>query len=298
MDDERFIIRNNSINGTDGTYHFELRANKGLWELLSVLYGAIQLCIGTLMARRQAALLDLIVDKCLDVSESRLIFCNRKSGIAGKLDKDARPIPQIAVKLVKMLQRLQDQLIKHRIICKHTYLFSYPNRTGMALVGKGSSVNYNCIDIFCDYFENQINDSGRRYYIRQHQLRRFFAMLFFWGSSYGGLDTLRWFLCHTDVEDVYHYITESTPGSVLRSVKANFAVESVIAQFEEAQQLSDLLELRFGTRIFSVLDSHELDEYVEELIEEGIVEIEPEFFDTPAGQSYRVLIKVVPKGVL
>lgn len=39
-------------------------------------------------------------------------------------------------------------------------------------------------------------------------------MCFFWGSGFGSLDTLRWFLGHTNVEYVYHYITESTSGDI------------------------------------------------------------------------------------
>jgi hypothetical protein len=42
------------------------------------------------------------------------------------------------------------------------------------------------------------------------------------------------------------------------------------------------------------LDSDELDEYVEELMIEGRVEIEPEFLETVEGNSYRILIKVTP----
>jgi hypothetical protein len=76
---------------------------------------------------------------------------------------------------------------------------------------------------FSDYFEVQQDSAGRRYYIRTHQMRRFFAMTFFWAGGFGGLDTLRWFLGHTNVEHVYHYITETVPGEVLRRVGAEYA---------------------------------------------------------------------------
>lgn len=141
-----------------------------------------------------------------------------------------------------------------------------------------------------------MNRNGQRYYIRQHQLRRFSAMLFFWGSSFGGMETLRWFLGHTDAEHLYHYITESTTGEVLRSVKAHYAVERTKSNADEAEALADLLEQRFGTRNFSVLEDEELEEYIEDLMDDGQIEIEPEFFETPEGKSYRVLIKTTPKG--
>ncbi len=125
-------------------------------------------------------------------------------------------------------------------------------------------------------------------------MRRFFAMLFFWGSAFGGMDTLRWFLGHTDISHLYHYITESIPGDVLRSVKANFAGHILKQQPEKAHELAAIIQHHFGTDNFSVLDSDELDEYVEELMIEGRVEIEPEFLETVEGNSYRILIKVTP----
>lgn len=151
------------------------------------------------------------------------------------------------------------------------------------------------MDRFCDYFETPLNKNGERYYVRQHQLRRFFAMLFFWGRSFGGIDTLCWFFGHTDAEHIYHYITEATPGSVLIAVKAQFTTERVQAHDSETQALADLLEEHFGTRQFSVLDTEELEEYIEDLLVEGIVEIEPQFFKTTDGTSYKILIHVREK---
>jgi hypothetical protein len=111
------------------------------------------------------------------------------------------------------------------------------------------------------------------------------------------MDTLRWFLGHTDIKHLYHYITESTTGDVLRSVKADYASQVLKQQPTEAPDLAELVEKHFGTSKFSVLDSAELDEYVEELMIEGRVEIEPEFFEASEGNSYRILIKVTPVGV-
>jgi len=41
-----------------------------------------------------------------------------------------------------------------------------------------------------------------------------------------------------------------------------------------------------------VLDAEELSLYVEELVLEGKISIEPEFFDGPDGRSFRILILV------
>ncbi|MFI5305273.1 MAG: hypothetical protein ACHQYP_10840 [Nitrospiria bacterium] len=285
-----------NIRFSEGNYFKQLRANEGLRELLRVFYGAVQVCVGTLMARRQGELMDLLAGRCLDTTESHLIFFNRKSGQLGLLEKEARPIPKVAVRLIKQLEQLQEGMIELKLITKPGRLFAYPSRSGRDLVQPFQPLANASIDLFCDYVETPLNQHGQRYYIRLHQLRRFFAMLFFWGSSFGGMETLRWFLVHTDVEHLYHYITESTNGWILRSVKAHYALEQTKSNAIEAEALADLLEKHFGTRNFSVLEDQELEEYIEELLDEGQVEIEPEFIETPEGKRYRILITTTPKG--
>jgi hypothetical protein len=272
-----------------------LRNNEGLYDLIRVLYGAIQISLGALMARRQGELIDLISGEVLDVEKSNLVFFNRKSGFGDMRSKEARPIPPVLVNLVEMLEQFHRRLVTIGVSTKKAQLFSYPDlNSGNPIMLNSPQYNAS-IDIFCDYFEMPLNENGERYYIRQHQLRRFFAMMFFWGGSFGGMDALRWFLGHTDIEHLYHYITESTPGYILQAAKANFGSELIRTHPDEAPKLADILERHFGTRDFSVLDSDELDEYIEELIIEGCVEIEPIFFEVPDGKAYRIAVKVLER---
>lgn len=269
-----------------------LRDSEGLWELLRVLYGSAQVCTGLLAARRQEELTNLVAGKSLDIIKAYLIFRNGKSGIGEMREKEARPIPPVVVRLVSLIERLQDGLIEIGDLDKKAQLFAFPRYAGTGLVLLSPERYNESLDYFCDYFETPLNLSGERYYLRQHQLRRFFAMLFFWGRAFGGMDTLRWFLGHTDIRHLYNYITESVPGAMLQSIKATYAVEQLAAHEKGTEMLADVLERHFGTRRFSVLDSQELNEYIEDLLAEGVVEIEPEFFDGPNGESYRILIVV------
>jgi hypothetical protein len=275
-------------------YFSRFRKNEGLLELLRVLIGSIQIVLGTLMARRQGELSDLKAGECLDRTGRYLIFYNRKSGTEGVREQEARPIPPIAARMIKCLETMQHKVLSIGLDSGNISLFSHPDPTGLSL-SDGNSEDFNrLLDIFCDYFQTPLNLEGKRYYIRQHQLRRFFAMVFFWGNSFGGMDTLRWFLGHTDVEHLYHYITESTSGEVLRSVKAHFAGEQLKNGSTEADALAILVKKHFGTPNFSVLDNDELDEYIEELMFDGKVKVEPEFFQSIQGQTFRILIKVAP----
>ncbi len=273
-------------------YYPQLRANEGLWDLLRVLYGAIQLIVGTLMARRYGELSSLIPQKCLDNDKRNLIFFACKSGYDGKREKIARPIPSVVAKLIVLLERLQTGLLEEGLIDQYYPLFSYPKAYGRGLIKLGTMSFNGALNIFCDYIETPSNRNGQRYYIRQHQLRRFFAMLFFWGSSFGGMDTLRWFLAHTDVEHLYHYITESMTGEVLRGVQSHYVVERLQAYDHGVDALADLLEHHYGTRKFDLLNTDELDAYVEDLIKEGQICVEPEFFKDDEGKNYRILIKI------
>ncbi len=272
-------------------YHPQLRANVGLWDLLRVLYGAVQLIVGALMARRVSELVQLRCLSCIDDSRTYLLFHNAKSGVMGNRQVLARPIPPIAVRAVGLIQRLQRSLLDAGLIDSQHPLTAYPTSRGISFARATGETFGNSLDYFFDYIEMPLDDHGRRYYLRQHQLRRFFAMTFFWSNSFGGMDTLREFLGHTDATHLYHYITESTPGEVLRGVKAEWAAEALRTQISAADSLADLVEDHFGTRQFRLLDTEDLTEYIDNLLEAGGVQIEPEFLDSHG--AYRIAVRVL-----
>src|SRR3989344_2420566 len=286
-----------TTKGMRSEYFTKLRSNHGLIEMVKVLIGCTQVVVGALMGRRIGELLDLHVTDCLDVTEKWLVFVNRKSTylLFGTRQIEARPIEPIAVKMIKSLIRMQKILKRIGFLKELKGLFSSPSGKGNADFSQVAVYGFNQnLDFFCDYFETDTNEEGQRYYIRQHQLRRFFAMLFFYSSSFGGLETLQWMLGHTDVQHVWHYITESMDGATLRGAKAQFVAEALhsgdVASFES---LAALLKTRYGTEDFTIVDTEELEDYLSDLMEEGSVEIEPEFIKDDEGQSFRVVARVM-----
>jgi hypothetical protein len=284
------------LKGSKQEYFSNLRANKGLIELLRIYIGGVQIVVGALMARRVGELIDLHTITCLDDTEQWLIFHNRKSTqhLFGVRQTEARPIEPIASRMIKNLVRLQKNLKGLGFIPELRQLFSSPSIHGDFEVRNAYVGSYNCnLDFFCDYFETETNNEGKRYYIRQHQLRRFFAMLFFYSSSFGGLETLQWMLGHTDVKHVWHYITESMDGSTLRGAKAQYAAEALHSgDIHSFESLGELIKSRYGTNDFTVVDTDELEDYITDLMDEGSVEIEPEFFEDNEGQRFKVVAKV------
>ena len=273
-------------------YFERFRKHPSLLEMLYIYYGAVQLVVGSLMGRRISAMESLKAGELFDTSNTWLIFQNAKSTrlMEGKRLTIARPIDPLAVSMLKQLERLQKILNRLNIIDELKPVFWLPAMRKNSII-RGA---YNSrLDMFCDYFETGTDSQGRRYYIRQHQLRRFFALMFFYGSSFGGLETIRWMLGHTDLKHLWHYITESLDGSVLRNAKAQYVAECLhLNRIESFESLADLLESKYRTRDFSIVETEELEYYINELLERGDASIEPQFFEDENGQQMRVLVKI------
>ena len=286
-----------TIKGEHSNYFMSLRSNHALIELIFVYLGGVQLTVGVLMARRISELYTLSTSNCLDESESFLVFKNSKSTrhLFGARRKEARPIEPIAVDMIKTLIRMQKILRRIGYIPELQGLFSTPHPRGSASLTNASVATFNRnIDFFCDYFETPLNAEGERYYLRQHQLRRFFAMLFFYCSSFSKLDTLQWMLGHTDPMHVYQYITESTDGAVLAGAKAHYVAEQLNqGNFDNFLELAELLQDRYGTQDFSLIDTHDLEDQIHDLMKEGWVEIEPEFFTGHQGKRFKVVARLI-----
>lgn len=269
-------------------------ATSNLYTWIKVLYGATIVIVGTLMARRQAELVKLDSESALDEKGENLIFGNAKSTrlLGGLRVKEARPILGVAAQAIRRLQGIHQILRTLGYLNGPSMLIQHPNASAPhMLVLPGPKTYAGCVDAFCDFIQTPLID-GKRYYIRQHQLRRFFCMVFFWHRSFAGLDTLRWFLGHHDVEQIYRYITESTPGSVLRAAKAQHTVENISSH----QNLRSYLIARFGIGDFSLLETDQLEAYVAILLEEGAVSIEPVFFEDSSGKDYKIIVKVLDHG--
>lgn len=168
-------------------YFRQLRENVGLYELLRVFVASVGICVGTLMARRVKELSQLVSGSCLDSSGRYLLFKNKKAGYAHFEIEEARPIPPIAVQLIRMLERMHQRMLDLGFIDKLPGLLTHPARlTGRPTQKHNMQGLYGALDLFCDYFQMGGTKAGTRYYLRQHQLRRFFAIAFFWGSGFGG----------------------------------------------------------------------------------------------------------------
>ncbi|TGR46182.1 hypothetical protein EN794_034880 [Mesorhizobium sp. M00.F.Ca.ET.151.01.1.1] len=274
-------------------YYRELRSRPGLFECLSLLQGAATVVVGALSARREGELRSVTHSDPLDKTETRIVFQQGKTGSGDYRHRTSRPLAPIGVRCIKILQRLQSGIasIFPDINSSDLSVFSrIREREPLGFIRLTSPSYRRAMDLFFDWIEMPCNDAGERHYLRQHQFRRCFVMLFFYGDGFSSIDTLRWYLGHTDAKHLWHYITESVPGSVLRSVAAGFAAYQVRHSTREAEALAEVLKQELGVSEFSVIDDETLSDHVNHLIEEGLVRVEPHFLDN--GSKYRIAISV------
>jgi hypothetical protein len=279
-------------------FYDEFRKGRGLLQNLRVFYGSITHVIGPLTARRQSELTGLPVSGALDESGEFILFDNAKSGALGLREKEARPIPPVIKTQVAQVAAFHNKLVNAGVLEKTGFLFSVPGVRGLRVP---SVLTFNeCLDAFCDFFETPLDEGGRRHYLREHQFRRFFIIAFFFSARTRNLDTLRWFIAHTDAQHLWHYLTNLVSGDLYREVAAYFLADELRLPEEERvveihetahERLTSHLESQFGTKKFSLVDAETLELYLQSQIDSGLV-VEPEFFPFAVDFPYKIVVKL------
>lgn len=272
-------------------YFHRLRSNASLWELLCVLMGSAQLIIGTLSARRVTELCELEVGQCVDRSAMRLVFRKRKKMAFGIRQPASKPIPEFAVRVLEDLNKFHMKLSKIHGAPPGN-VFDRVTRQGMKPTRTCTDLCYNSsLDLFFDYIQMPRDEAGRRFYLRQHQLRRFFAVAFFWNNSFNRLDAIRSFLGHTNAEETYRYISEAMPGEILSTVKAQWLAEHIGEQVSAHEELASAIASRFGTRDYNLIGAAAMKDFLTNQVSSGNIRIEPIFIKGNREYKIAVLVK-------
>ncbi|AWL27359.1 hypothetical protein DJ533_01435 (plasmid) [Acinetobacter defluvii] len=301
-------------------FYINLRKNKGLHHLYAILTASICILIGTLLARRQSEILDLDPFDSLypniDPTANNTIHFylkvkNSKTGV-GLLNNLKEylnlPIPLSIAIFIYKTQKFNKKISKiNPNLINSLNLFNAIHSDTMSVSKLSSKLHYNYLNTFCDYFETQTIDVGslikKRYYIRQHQLRRFFAMLFFWSKKFDSLNILTKFLGHTNSEHLYNYISESTPGDILLGVKAHYLSDYFLNKnnnkydIENISSLESILKKHFNIDFIDFMTEekaatlyensqknlqesklHDIEDLCFILLKESIIDLRPDFY--------------------
>ena len=261
------------------------RENKDLFFLFNVLQGALQLIVGSTMARRMGELVELdpfetllpkgIDPECSPSTDFNLVFDNRKSGVAygGEIVREqlSRPVLNRVASIIYQWQKFNLRISNQGLLknLNEVGLFTSLSSQTVAFKEGNTESFIDNFDAFCDYFETRsyVDNNGvvRRLYIRQHQLRRFFAMTFYWAYGYEASETLRYFLAHTDIEHLERYVTEETSGEVLRGVQAERMIDGIRNRdISHIGELEVILKKKFGLNSIEYTTYAEISEDIED----------------------------------
>ncbi|MFJ5295639.1 hypothetical protein ACIQAL_03805 [Pseudomonas sp. NPDC088368] len=293
-----------SLERSEVEFYADMRRGVSLCELYQILLGAIGICTCGLVARRSIELLNLESKWCLvprdnpqlakhQAIQYKLRFHGAKTGAAAKRQVLQRPIPRVLAKAIYKLKTFNRKLEKLNLVNPSPKLLVGISR----LSGKSQSLSkaglYNYMALAADYFEFPTivgpDKVTRRYYIRPHQLRRFFAMLFFYAASPEKLWAICWMLGHTDLHSFYRYVTEVTGGRAMNEAKANVLRKAVAnedaPQVEQLEKLVEKLRDDYETKQVFVRTSSDLTDDLKYLSEENFISLEPTFEEYLRGET-------------
>lgn len=287
------------INTTNDFERF--RSNPSLYEALGVYLGATTVLLGMVKPSRDVELARL-PRFCLLRSRHGHYWLDSDLAKRTKAERRARtggkPIPVIAARAIQQMRKLNrglSRLFNERDAYKRSLLFYFPNpnKWGTAIKMDSSTLN-RYLDLFCDFVGLPVDEHGRRWYVRIHEMRKWFLLLLFWSGRYDVLDAARWIAGHTDIQHLYNYIEREFPGGKIGVLEAECAVD-MLARFDPACVSYDegqvgLVELHqrvldhFQVESLSLVNEAEWRLLIEELFEDEY-HLEPYSMSTEEGDT-------------
>ncbi|ELA7135706.1 site-specific recombinase [Vibrio parahaemolyticus] len=331
----------NKLLPTRGLRH---RDSNSIIYYFKVLTGSIYVLTGSLNARRVSELTSLhavgnlnpnnhnpwLKDDDGSFVDFYLCFSAAKTGIGSGLSPrnyEERPTPLIVSKLIYKIEKYNSYFInKNLSSINDIALFNGVAFNTFELHSLDTKQYNEAMCYFCDYIETPtalIDGVEYRYYITEHELRRFFALLFFWSSGDKKMESLRYQLVHADVKHLYNYISESIPGDIFNCTKATYLSQRFKALKDtDFEKLNRALLNEFGVNSINltstdhfmtnyfpngILDEDfelninsdilikqsELEAQIFHLLDNDIISLDPEFYINEENEhSFKFIIKV------
>lgn len=263
----------------------EWRNAPSLHEALEVWVGAVVVLLGLMKPGRDSEITTLPFN-CLLRTQGGNYWLDSDLAKRTKAESRARtggkPIPEIVARAIQQVRKLNRGLVsinKEPDCHLREMLFYLPSssklRTGIKMDRQALN---NYLDHFCDYVNLPTDRYGRRWYLRIHEMRKWFLLLLFWSGRYDVLDAGRWISGHTDVKHLYAYIEREFPGGKIGELEAECAID-LLAQYDETRVVADgeemgLAELHrqvlqhFNVKRLNLVKEREWHGLVQELFEQ------------------------------
>lgn len=278
-----------------------LRSNPTLDEALRVLIGSCIICMALLKPSREEELTHLKRNCMREDSGGYWInFDLGKSNSGNAWQDEERPIPVISAKAIYLLQRLGGGLsllfAEDRKIGDN--LFYLPKAEGFSARAATVNLLNNHLDIFCDYVGLPPDSEGRRWYVRIHEMRKWFLLLLFWSGRFDVLDAARWIAGHTDAAHIYAYIEKEFPGEELPQMEAEYSIDRIYRREQERKRgqhsegngdgvdaLYEAVLRHFNAESLAMVPESEWASYVSSLRKEDKFRLEPHSIFGENGQD-------------
>jgi len=304
---EKWSYDTQDLSGSPQRYE-NLRSNPSLMDALYVWAGAVTLLIGVLMPCR-ASELALLERDCLKFKKGDGYWLRRPLRKVTANDHTAeadRPIPTIVARAVQQLRQLGTALAQlsetdDPIALKQ--LFYLPNYGASGRCKASTDMIESYLDRFTDYVNIPPDNEGRRWYVRDHELRKSFLITFFWCFRYSSLDAASWMAGHRNSRDIYRYIEANFPGDELPQIEAEYA-SAVLRDAEESRSrphnksvdaLHSAVCRHFGVSKLSLVGEDQLELWLTEAFRKGIYQIRPFEIRSADGSSSTTVAFVIHK---
>lgn len=268
-----------------------MRNLEGALQTYYLLIGCIQYTVGFFTARRQSELLN-IKFKHLNNQDNCITTLVMKTGIGEtRLTHDIPVIPLISRMLARLELFYRDCGLSSNQI-QNSNCFGRFSLKRKPVINKPISKKYNChLDILCDYFETDVLN-GRRYYVRQHQLRRAFAVSFFYLNTRGNLSVLSYYFGHMDFKQIYRYLTTVVGNKEMIDIKAAYLAEETITQGAAAQDLLKQLGPFPTATKLKVIERQRLENYYKSLMRNKDIQVDANFLSIEGREEMLLTITV------
>ncbi|MCG8313237.1 MAG: hypothetical protein MI976_08480 [Pseudomonadales bacterium] len=260
---------NAHASSKDNSY---IRNNMTIENAVDCLVAASFIIINTFACKRISEVLNLTANCARPALDGgwELVFGLRKASPSEALSLIGRPIPDVAYQAIELLNDLKpiDTISRGNnpdldpLFLQNYRINRNPNKANQCSMNKMCKL----FEIFADIVEIRPNDKGQRWYIRSHELRRFFAISYFWHHRFAGLPALSWFMGHSDIEHTIRYVTEEIAGAELPEEEARYAIAYLQEQGEESipglDMLSADVKMHFDTDNLYIIDERHLEDYL------------------------------------
>ncbi len=271
------IVRYNRY--ASGTNHRKIKEGLTLENAIDCLIAAAFILVSTFSCKRISEVLALSEEAIRPSLDGgwELVFGLKKSSPTENLRKVGRPIPTLVKNACILLLDLYPPGIdlpeepSLRPIFVNNFTENGKSRVPRFM---GTTTLYSYLELFSDVIEIPLDDNGARWYLRSHELRRFFAISYFWHDRFAGLAALSWFMGHSSIDETMRYVVDEIAGAELPEEEARFTaailqeststlkIDGLEALEEEAKEHFDVSDLK-------IIKSEILETYLERRYREG-----------------------------